>query len=113
MAILNENLDLAAVDPRHRFAFGGTTRRELFRAGDRLLRFTSLPEPTFEGNELFKSPWWHPQDTFNRIVRTSNRTGSSIVDAARSGLAVTKNWNPTMEGLGIIALDKPGDGWGR
>ena len=111
MDTLNENFDLASVDPKYRFAFGGTPRRELFRASDRLFRFVSLPQPTFEGNELFKSPWWHSQRTFNGIVRTSNRTGQSIVDTARAGLAVTKDWNPTMEWLAIIELTKPAYGW--
>jgi hypothetical protein len=111
MDILNENVDLTSADPKYRFAFGGTPRRELFRAGDRLSRFVSLPQPTFEGNELFKSPWWHPQNTFNRIVRRSNRTGSSIVETARSGLAVTKAWNPTMEWLAIVELTRPAYGW--
>jgi hypothetical protein len=111
MAILNETLDLTSIDPKYRFAFGGTPKRELFRASDRLMRFVSLPQPKFEGNELFKSPWWHPQRTFNSIVRTSNRTGHSIVNTARSGLAVTKEWNPTMEWLAIIELTKPVYGW--
>jgi len=107
MDILNENLDASSLDPKHRFAFGGTPRRRLFRGSERLLRFVSLPQPTFEGNELFKSPWWYPQDTFDTIVRRSNRTGKSIVDVARSGLAVTKQWNPTMESLAIIELKRP------
>ena len=48
MAILNEDLSLSSIDPKYRFAFRGAPRRELFRAGDQLLRFVSLPQPTFE-----------------------------------------------------------------
>jgi hypothetical protein len=110
MDVLNENLELSSLDPNDRFAFGGTPRRRLFRESEHLLRFVSLcgPAPTFTGgNKLFDSPWWYPQSTFNSIVRRSNRTGKSIVDVARSGLAVTTQWNPTMEYLVTIELKAP------
>lgn len=50
-------------------------------------------------------------DTFNGLVRTAHRTGSTFVDTARSRLAVTKEWNPTLEWLVVIQLIKPAYGW--
>lgn len=111
MDMLNADFDFSQADPRHLFAFSRPPRREPFRAGDRLYRFTSLPSATFEGSELFRSPWWYAQRTFNSVVRTANRTGASVVDTARSRLAVSKEWNPTMEWLAIIELTKPAYGW--
>jgi len=107
MDIRNATFDIARDDPKALFAFRETPRRVLLSAGDQLFRFTSLPDGSFAGNEIFGSPWWYAQTTFNAIVRAANRTGSSIVDAARSGLAVTTSWNPTMDWLVIIELTQP------
>jgi hypothetical protein len=111
MDALNSDFDFSKTDRQTQLAFRGSPRRVLFEAGDRLYRFTSLPGPTFAGNELFKSPWWQPHRTFNAIVRTAHRTRTSIVDSARSGLAVNHTWNPTMEWLVIIELTSPVYGW--
>jgi|SoiMetStandDraft_2_1073263.scaffolds.fasta_scaffold32274_4 hypothetical protein len=109
--IHNDDFEMAKSDPQALFAFRGTPRKALFNPGDRLFRFTSQPQGTFRGNEIFSSPWWHAQSTFNAIVRTANATGNSVSDAARSGLAVSPDWNPTMEWLVIIELTKPVYGW--
>jgi hypothetical protein len=111
MNILNGDFDMAKSDPRAVVAFTRPPRRVLLGAGDQLYRFTSLPTPAFGGNELFKSPWWYPKQTFNSIVRVANRTGTALADTARSRLAVSRNWNPTMESLAIIELTKPVYAW--
>jgi hypothetical protein len=111
MDALNTNFDFSKTDRETQLAFRGSPRRVLFEPGDRLYRFTSLPDQTFAGNEIFKSPWWQPHRTFNAILRTANRTRSSIVDTARSGLAVNRTWNPTMEWLVIVELTSPVYGW--
>jgi hypothetical protein len=111
MASLNEDVDISRADPRDLFAFTRTLRRVLFYEGDWLFRFISSVSPKFAGNNLFGSPWWHPQRTFNGLVRTATRTGASVKSTARSRLAVTEEWNPSMDWLAIIELTTKAFGW--
>jgi hypothetical protein len=109
--VLNAGFDIHRDDPKAVLAFTQLPERVLFHRGDRLYRFTSHPEAGFDGNAIFSSPWWHTQKTFAGLVRTANRTRSSIVQTARSQLAVTKQWNPTMEWMVIIELLTAAYGW--
>jgi hypothetical protein len=109
--LLNETFDFAQAPHDHAEAFRGTPRRVLFEPGARLYRFTSLPTAEFHGNELFASPWWLPSDTFAVLTTIAHRTGSSLIDTARSRLAVMPTWNPTLEWLAIIELTRPVYGW--
>jgi hypothetical protein len=111
MDILNERFDITQAGNDVLFAFRGAPRKTLFRAGDRLYRLTSLPFGDFRGNGIFTSPWWYTQSTFNGLLRTAQRTDSTFANTARSRLAVTKEWNPTMEWLVIVQLSKPAYGW--
>jgi hypothetical protein len=109
--ILNATFDFSRAKPDHVAAFRGTPRRVLFQPGDKLYRFTSIPAGSFPGNELFNSPWWLPADTFHTLTRIAGRTASPLVDTARSRLAVTRDWNPTLEWLAIIELTRSAYGW--
>lgn len=85
--------------------------RVVFSAGDRLFRFGTIVSATFKGNEIFASPWWIPPDTYRQITQTAHRTHQSIVDVARSRLAVATAWNPGMDWLTILELTKPVQAW--
>jgi hypothetical protein len=113
--IQNADFDFArnAADDDKR-AFRGMPRRTLLPASTRLYRFLSLPDPRgsgFRGNGLFERPWWVPAETYRSITQLAHRTGSNVVDAARSRLAVTQEWNPAMEKLAVIELQQPVFGW--
>ena len=111
MEILNASFDILQAGPAVLAAFRGSPRRTLFQTGDRLYRLTSLPGGGFAGNGLFTSPWWYTDATFKGLVKTANRTNSPLIDTARSRLAVTKQWNPTMEWLVIVQLTQSAYGW--
>ena len=109
--ILNASFDIAHARADVLAAFKGAARKTLFNPGDRLYRLTSLPAGGFAGNGVFTSSWWYTQATYNDLVKTARRTNSTLVDTARSRLAVTKEWNPTMAWLVIVELTKPAYGW--
>ena len=111
MDILNATFDINQAAPDVLPAFLGQARKTLFYAGDRLYRLTSLASGEFAGNGLLTSPWWYTQATFDGLVRTAQRTQSTLVETARSRLAVTREWNPTMEWLVIVQLTRPAYGW--
>src|SRR5437016_11449419 len=108
MDIYNASHTLSSADI---LAFTRPPQRRVFYPGDPLFRFGSIVSPTFRGNDIFGSPWWVPKSTYDAIIRTANRTQSSIVDVARSRLAVATPWNPTMEWLMEIELKKAVYGW--
>jgi hypothetical protein len=109
--MLNASFDISQAGPQVLAAFRGAARKTLFNAGDRLYRLTSLPAGGFAGNGLFTSPWWYTPATYHGLVKTATRTNSSLVDTARARLAVTREWNPTLEWLVIIQLTQPAYGW--
>ena len=85
--------------------------RIVFRPGENLFRFGTIVGPTFKGNDIFGSPWWIPPATYRQITKTAHRTNTSIVDVARSRLAVATAWNPKMDWLMILELKKPVYAW--
>jgi hypothetical protein len=108
MDIYNAAFDLTA-DALACFT-GYPPRREL-GPPDRLYRFGSIHQDTFEGSAILGSEWWVPQQTFSRITRTAHRTGKPIIDVARAMLAVAKPWNPDMDWLTIIELKRQVHAW--
>lgn len=109
--ILNASFDFTRAEADHVAAFRGTPRRVLFKPGDRLYRFTSLPTAGFSGNELFNSPWWLPRETFDALTRIAHRTSAPLGDTVRARMAVTRQWNPTLEWLAVIELTQSVYGW--
>lgn len=63
------------------------------------------------GNAIWESPWWFPKATFDQIVGRADRTGSSVTVSARSGLAVTREFNPDFDTLVIMTLQRSGWTW--
>jgi hypothetical protein len=92
-------------------AFSKAPQRVVLLPGEELYRFGTLVSATFSGNDVFGSPWWIPAATYRHITKTAHRTGASIIDVARSGLAVSIPWNPEMDWLMVIALRKPVQAW--
>jgi hypothetical protein len=70
-----------------------------------------LARKTFPGSELFKSPWWVPALTFNALTHTASKTGANLSDTARSRLAVTKEFSPTMDKIVIVEVKESVYGW--
>jgi len=83
----------------------------VFLPGEHLFRFGTIKDPTFEGSRIFESPWWIPPATYRQITETAHRTGTSIVDVARSRLAVATAWNPVMDWLMVLELRKAVQAW--
>jgi hypothetical protein len=85
--------------------------RIVLQPGENLFRFGTIVGPTFKGNDIFGSPWWIPPATYRQITQTAHRTNASIVDVARSRLAVAAAWNPGMDWLMILELKKAVYAW--
>ena len=94
----------AVLSPDALAAFAGLPRRQVLPPGAHLYRFGTIVSSTFKGNEVLSSPWWIPEPTYRQITRTAHRTGKSVIDVARAGLAVTTGWNPIMDWLTIVEL---------
>ena len=92
-------------------AFSKPPRQVVLRPGDELFRFGTILSPLFAGNDVFGSPWWIPASTYRQISKTAHRTGTSMIDVARSRLAVATPWNPKMDWLMVIELKKPVHAW--
>jgi hypothetical protein len=92
-------------------AFVGAPRRLIFQPGEQLFRFATIVSPTFKGNEIFSSPWWIPPATYRQIAQTAYRTGTSIIEVARSRMAIAAPWNPGMDWLIIVEFKKPVHAW--
>ena len=108
MEIYNKS---AVPTPDALLAFTGAPQRVIFRPGEQLFRFATGVSPTFKGNEIFSSPWWIPPATYRQITHTARQTGTSIVEVARSRMAVATPWNPAMDWLMIVELKQPVYAW--
>ena len=91
--------------------FSDLPHKVVIHPGESLFRFGSIVSRTFDGNEVFGSPWWIPQATYRQITKTAHRTGTSVTDVARSGLAVASAWNPDMDWLMIFELKRSVYAW--
>ena len=108
MEIYNKS---AVPAPDALLAFVGAPRRVVFQPGEQLCRFATIVSPSFKGNEIFSSPWWIPPATYRQIAHTARQTGTSIVEVARSRMAVATPWNPAMDWLMIVELKQPVYAW--
>ena len=94
----------ATVTPEALSAFARIPDRVVVHPGEQLFRFGSVVGPGVKGNEIFSSPWWIPAASYRQITKTAHRTGRSVIEVARSRLAVTIDWNPKMDWLSIFEL---------
>ena len=101
----------SALTPNAFKAFSKPPRQQVLRPGEELFRFGTILSPAFEGNDVFGSPWWIPRSTYQQISKTAHRTGKSMIEVARSRLAVATPWNPKMDWLMIVELRKPVQAW--
>ena len=101
----------STLTPEALLAFARAPVRIVFQPGEHLYRFGTVVSPTFKGNDTFGSPWWIPSATYRQIAETAHRTNKSIIDVARSRLAVATAWNPTMDWLMILELKKAVYAW--
>jgi hypothetical protein len=101
----------ATLTPDALAAFARMPDRAVLVPGEQLFRFGSVVGPGVGGNEIFSSPWWIPAATYRQITKTAHRTGKSVIDVARSRLAVTTNWNPNMDWLSIFELKVAVQAW--
>ena len=94
----------ATLTPEALAAFARIPDRVVVHPGEQLFRFGSVVGPGVKANEIFSSPWWIPAATYRQITKTAHRTGRSVIEVARSRLAVTIDWNPKMDWLSIFEL---------
>jgi hypothetical protein len=107
MAVLNETFVFERdASPDDRRAFRGAPTRQLLPVGAKLYRFVT---PT--NNEILKGRWWYSKETFRRILQLAATSGSSVSDTVRSRLAITKDWNPTLDWMCQVQLTKPVYAW--
>lgn len=116
MKILNDDLDFANADKQVREAFLGPPSKQIFKTDDRIYRIVSLKDVVYRdgtrgGNALFQSPWWIPKDTFHTITSRANRLKQPLNAVARSGLAVTREFNPHMDWIAVVRMKEPAYGW--
>src|SRR5215475_6372344 len=86
-------------------------RRIIIREGEQLFRLGTIAKSERESSRIFSSPWWIPHATYRAITKTAYRTGQSMIDVARAGLAVAPAWNAKMDWLMIFELQKPVYAW--
>jgi hypothetical protein len=107
----------STLPPEDLLSFTKLPHRVVLQPGENLYRFISIKGRdsegvrAFKGNHVFASPWWIPGTTYRQITKAAHRTGQSIGDVARSGLAIAYPWNPAMDWLTILELSKPVYGW--
>jgi hypothetical protein len=101
----------ATLTPEALAAFARVPDRVVLHPGEQLFRFGSIVGPGVRGNEIFSSPWWIPASTYQEITKTAHRTGRSVIEVARSRLAVTMDWNPNMDWLSIFELKVAVHAW--
>jgi hypothetical protein len=94
----------STLPPEALAAFARIPDRVVLHPGEQLFRLGSAVGPGVKGNEIFTSPWWIPAATYQQITKTAHRTGRSVIDVARSRLAVTVDWNPNLDWLSILEL---------
>jgi len=114
--ILNHDIDFSRVSQKDRDAFSGPPTRQLFRTHDTIYRIVSIRDVEYSdgsvsGNSLFDSPWWIPEQTFRQITMRAHRTGRSMVAVARTGLAVTHEFNPHMDWIAVVKIRNAAYGW--
>jgi hypothetical protein len=101
----------STLKPEALVCFTKAPLRVVISPGENLFRFGTIASPNFKGNDVFGSPWWIPPETYRQITKTAHRTNRSIVDVARSRLAVATTWNPKMDWLMILELKKAVYAW--
>src|SRR5579871_1510055 len=102
----------ASISPRDLANFSHYPQRIVLHPPALLYRFgTMVSAAGTGGNQIFASPWWVPEKTFQAITRTATRTNSPISSVARSRLAVATPWNPTMDWLVVVQLKLPVYAW--
>ncbi len=116
MKILNDDLDFARAPQDVKDAFLGPPTKHVFRADDTIYRIVSIRDVEYRdgtkgGSPLFESAWWMPQETFHEITRRSYRTGRHVIPVARTGLAITREFNPHMDWALIVSIKVPVYGW--
>jgi hypothetical protein len=110
MDVLNTGLDFHRDTDRDvKEAFWGPPCKNLLLPHVSLYRMVTLADPQagYEGNELFLSPWWYPQETWEELNRMAQRLDRPMAQVARTHLAVRDAWNPQMDWLCVIQLKKP------
>jgi len=114
MDVLNQNFDFGRdASPGDKKAFWSPPHKFLLLPKVKLYRLVTLADVKrgFRGNELFKSPWWYPRETFEELSRMAQSLNLSLPEVARTHLAVQEAWNPLMDNLCIIELTKPAWVW--
>jgi hypothetical protein len=114
--ILNHDVDFAQAPVHVHRAFLGPPARTLFQVHDVIYRIVSIrdvhhPDGTVGGNGLFESPWWMPQHSYRQITMRAFRTGRSMTAVARTGLAVTHEFNPHMDWIAVARMTSAAYGW--
>jgi hypothetical protein len=100
-------------DRRDLMAFTGIPERILLRPGDLLCRFITAENAKLNhyGNQVFRSPWWHTMSSFMQIYNLAKQVNAPLDSAARARLAITQEFNPTMQYFCQITITKPIYGW--
>jgi hypothetical protein len=75
--------------------FQGVPERKHFVEGAAICRLRTNRQNVI-GNTIWGSPGWFPKPTVHQIVGRADQTGKSVTVSARSGLAVTREFNRTL-----------------
>ena len=114
MDVLNQDFDFQRdASPDEKEAFWTPPQKFLLLPKVQLYRLVTLADVNrgFRGNELFRSPWWYPRETFRELSRMAQSLNLPLPEVARTHLAVREAWNPLMDYLCIIELTKPAWVW--
>ncbi len=81
--------------------------KKLFFAGNVFYRFGTLGHT----NRMLDGDFWFTGDTRKKIAEVSKRTGIPPLHVARHGLAITFEWNESMDSAVVMTLKEPVYGW--
>lgn len=95
-------------------AFSGIPRKETYAVGTRFYRFVTPKkgeQAPLLGNSVLDAEWWFGEAVRSQLSRAAHRQRTSLGNAARSRLAVTREFNREMEYLCRILVVSPVCGW--
>ena len=115
-SILNDDIDFSSAAQDVKDSFRGPPTKTIFKTDELIYRFISIRDVEYrdgtkQGSPLFESAWWVPAETFRAVTKRAFRTKQSFTEAARAGLAVTREWNPHMDWIVIARMKDPVYGW--